>query len=355
MATTSLDEIRLRTEREEAARLSPLASLSARGRGRARPEAPSPLRTEYARDRDRILHCKAFRRLKYKTQVFFSPSGDHYRTRLTHTLEVAQVARTIARALRLNEDLTEAIALGHDVGHAPFGHAGEQALDALCPGGFVHSRQSLRVLDTLEREGRGLNLTWEVRDGIAYHSKHRESVSEPLDLTSGTLEGAVVRISDAIAYLNADVDDAIRSGLLLLDDLPPEVRERLGATHSARIGAMVSGVVSASIGVADGAGGTGVRIRMEPGALAATDALRDYMFATVYKHPSIEREAEKARMVVSELYGYFERRPEELRARVEAEEGGPGEWTLCDFISGMTDRYATALFSKLFTPQPWAY
>ena len=353
VATTSLDEIRLRTEREEAARLSPLASLSARSRGRARSEAPSPLRTEYARDRDRILHCKAFRRLKYKTQVFFSPSGDHYRTRLSHTLEVAQVARTIARALRLNEDLTEAIALGHDVGHAPFGHAGEQALDACCAGGFVHSRQSLRVLDSLERDDRGLNLTWEVRDGIAYHSKHRESVSQPLDSPSGTLEGAVVRISDAVAYLNADVDDAVRAGLIRLDELPADLRALLGTTHGERIDAMVNGVVVASVGVSEGDPEGG--IRMSSQLLSATDELRAYLFARVYRHPDVEREAEKARLVVTRLYDYFRDRPDELRAHVRAEEGQDDGWTVCDYVSGMTDRFATALFTRLFTPQQWTY
>jgi dGTPase len=347
-----LDNVRLRTEREEEERLSPLACKSARSRGRQRPEEPSPVRTEYARDRDRILHSKAFRRLKYKTQVFFSPSGDHYRTRLSHTLEVAQIARTVSRALRLNEDLTEAIALGHDVGHAPFGHAGEQALDALCPGGFVHSQQSLRVLDVLERDGAGLNLTWEVRDGIAYHSKHQESISQPLTEATSTLEGAVVRISDAVAYLNADVDDAVRAGLIALDDLPSHALSILGTSHSRRIDSMVSGIISESWDVSEGV--QGGDIRMGERLLEATDSLREFMFRRVYKHPDVEREAAKARTVVTHLYTHFDSHADELHAAMSTE-GAGSEWTVCDYISGMTDRYATCLFEKLFTPQPWAY
>lgn len=352
MDLTRLAEVRLRTEREERERLSPLASLSARSRGRQRPEGPSTLRTEFARDRDRVLHSKAFRRLKYKTQVFFSPSGDHYRTRLSHTLEVAQVARTISRALRLNEDLTEAIALGHDVGHAPFGHAGEQALDALCPGGYAHSQQSLRVLDVLERDGRGLNLTWETRDGIAWHSKHQESVSQPLLGSTGTLEGAVVRISDAVAYLNADIDDALRSGLVTAGELPHEAIARLGSTHGERIKSMVHAIVTRSWGISEGELGDG--IRMDDEALAATDELRTFMFGCVYKHPDVEREAAKARTVVTQLYTYFVERPQELRTHMESE-GPAAGWTICDYISGMTDRFATALYTRLFTPQPWTY
>ncbi len=352
MYPTRLDEARQRTEQWEDERLSPLAARSARSRGRRRPEAPSSLRTEFARDRDRVLHSKAFRRLKYKTQVFFSPAGDHYRTRLTHTLEVAQIARTIARALRLNEDLTEAIALGHDVGHAPFGHAGEEALDAVVPGGFVHSEQSLRVLDVLERDGAGLNLTWEVRDGIAYHSKHQESISTPLSSGSGTLEGAVVRISDAVAYLNADIDDAGRADLLTLDDLPAEAVSMLGRSHGERIESMVCGIVSESWSVAEGKPDGG--IRMSPEMLEATDSLREFMFQRVYRHPDVEREAAKARMVVTRLYEYFDRQPHEFETHKGAD-GGSSEWTLADFISGMTDRYATNMYLKLFTPLSWAY
>lgn len=352
MELTRLDGVRLRTEREEEDRLSPLAAKAACSRGRRRPEEPSPVRTEFARDRDRILHSKAFRRLKYKTQVFFSPAGDHYRTRLSHTLEVAQIARTIARALRLNEDLTEAVALGHDVGHAPFGHAGEQALESLCPGGFVHSEQSLRVLDVLERDGAGLNLTWEVRDGIAYHSKHEESVSQPLAGGAETLEGAVVRISDAVAYLNADVDDAVRAGLIALDDLPPDALRALGRSHGERIGAMVNAIISESWGVSEGVPDGGIRMSAEH--LRATDALREFLFRRVYKHPDVEREAEKARMVVSQLYTYFTAHEDELVDAMRTEEAGT-EWTVCDYISGMTDRYAASTFERLFTPRPWTY
>lgn len=352
MELTRLESVRLRSEREETERLSPLASHSGQSQGRQRPEPPSELRTEFARDRDRIIHSKAFRRLKYKTQVFFAPSGDHYRTRLSHTLEVSQIARTISRALRLNEDLTEAIALGHDVGHAPFGHAGEQALENLCPGGFVHSEQSLRVLDVLERDGNGLNLTWEVRDGIAYHSKHRESVSQPLMNATGTLEGAVVRISDAVAYLNADIDDAVRAGLMTLDDLPPESVGPLGRTHGERVESMVSGIVAESWSIAEGVPGS--RVRMSAEALAATDVLRNFMFQRVYKHPDVEREAAKARTVVSHLYTYFDSHPEELQAEMQSEQAG-NEWTVCDYISGMTDRYATCMFERLYIPGPWSY
>lgn len=352
MKATGLDSIRLRTELEEEQRLSPLAARSAESRGRRVEESASPVRTEFARDRDRILHSKAFRRLKYKTQVFFAPSGDHYRTRLSHTLEVAQIARTISRALRLNEDLTEAIAIGHDVGHAPFGHAGEQALDALCPGGFVHSQQSLRVLDVLERDGRGLNLTWEVRDGIAFHSKHQESVSQPLLNATGTLEGAVVRMSDAVAYLNSDIDDAVRAGVVARDGMPVKALNSLGATHGERIESMVHGVISESWSISEGHLGNG--ICMDPETLEATDDLRQFMFEKVYRHPDVEHEAQKARLVVTQLYEYFDARPEELRRQM-ADEGPATGWTICDYISGMTDRYATALFTRLFTPRPWTY
>ncbi|MDQ3856797.1 MAG: deoxyguanosinetriphosphate triphosphohydrolase [Chloroflexota bacterium] len=352
MQAAQLDMVRRRTEREEQDRLSPLAALSVQSKGRRQPEEPSAIRTEFARDRDRILHSKAFRRLKYKTQVFFAPSGDHYRTRLTHTLEVAQIARTISRALRLNEDLTEAIALGHDVGHAPFGHAGEQALDAVCPGGFIHSEQSLRVLDVLERDGEGLNLTWEVRDGIAYHSKHQESVSQPLLHSTGTLEGTVVRFCDAIAYLNADIDDAVRAGLIALHDLPERATACLGQTHGERIGTMVTGVVAQSWGIAEGDPSSS--ISMPPDLLEATDELRAFMFDRVYRHPDVNREADKARTVVTQLYERFAAGSEEYRQYMDADDPS-SVWTLCDFISGMTDRYATALFTRLFTPQPWAY
>lgn len=351
MELAELDTVRSRIEHEEQERLSPCAVMSSQSRGRRLPEQPSPVRTDFSRDRDRILHSKAFRRLKYKTQVFFSPAGDHYRTRLSHTLEVAQIARTVARALRLNEDLTEAIALGHDLGHAPFGHAGEQALDALCAGGFVHSQQSLRVVDLLERDGAGLNLTWEVRDGIAYHSKHQESVSQPLVSATGTLEGAVVRMSDAIAYLNADIDDAVRAGLIALEDLPETAVRALGREHGERIDTMVNGIIRASWGIAQGS--PDARVAMSQPLLDATDALREFMFSRVYKHPSVEREAEKARMVVSQLFAYFDANEDELENEMRRE-GGP-EWTVCDYISGMTDRYATSTFERLFTPRPWTY
>lgn len=346
------DQIRIRTERDELDRLSPLAAKSAQTKGRERSEPPSPTRTEFARDRDRILHSKAFRRLKYKTQVFFAPAGDHYRTRLSHTLEVAQIARTISRALRLNEDLTEAIALGHDVGHAPFGHAGEQALDTLLPEGFVHSRQSLRVLQTLEKDGRGLNLTWEVRNGIAYHSKHRERVAEPAFQAASTLEGAVVRISDAIAYLNADIDDAVRARLITLNQLPAGVLRALGETHGERIETMVNSIISSSWGIAEGDPAS--KVGMGQPYLDATDEVRAFMFERVYRHPDVEAEAAKARFIITQIYRYFDEHPGELRQHLE-DDDRTELWTTADYVSGMTDRYATDLFGKLFMPQPWAY
>jgi len=352
MKDVSLESIRLRLEQEEISRLSPLAAKSAYSKGRQRPEQPSETRTEFARDRDRILHSKSFRRLKYKTQVFFSPAGDHYRTRLSHTLEVAQIARTISRALRLNEDLTEAIALGHDVGHAPFGHAGERALDALVPGGFIHSQQSLRVLEVLEKDGKGLNLTWEVRDGISYHSKHEESVSEPLISMPSTLEGCVVRVADAIAYLNADIDDAIRAGLITFHDLPQEAIAVLGSSHGERIEAMVHSIIRESWGISEG--DSSATIRMESKLLKATDILRDFMFKNVYRHPAVEKEAQKAMMVVTKLYEYFASHPEEFKTYLGNEESNT-DWTVADYVSGMTDRFACNLFVKLFTPQSWSY
>lgn len=352
MALRELAEVRKRTEQQEQSYLSPLACHSAESQGRRIPEPPSPTRTEFARDRDRILHSKAFRRLKYKTQVFFAPAGDHYRTRLSHTLEVAQIARTISRALRLNEDLTEAIALGHDVGHAPFGHAGEHALDALTTSGFVHSQQSLRVLDVLEKDGHGLNLTWEVRDGIAYHSKHRESVGQPASQPTATLEGAVVRISDAIAYLNADVDDAVRAKLITPDQLPSVALKTLGGSHGDRIESMVHSIIRTSWGVSEG--NTGSTIRMGPMELECTDTLRAFMFERVYRHPDVERESAKARFVVTQLYKHFDEHPDELRHYLEDGDRAD-QWTTVDYISGMTDRYATDLFNRLFSPQPWAY
>ena len=332
--------IRERLEQEEKARLSPFAALSADSAGRARPVQPCELRTCYQRDRDRIIHCKSFRRLKYKTQVFLSPMGDHYRTRLTHTLEVAQVARTIARALRLNEDLTEAIALGHDLGHTPFGHIGESALDKLMPGGFKHNIQSLRTAERLENDGSGLNLCSETLDGIRNHSGEDEPA---------TLEGWCVRRADRIAYINHDIDDAIRAGILNKEDIPQDLTAVLGSTHSVRINTMVTAVVEASRDQ--------TTISMTPYVQEATDALRAFLFEHVYLNPRAKTEEVKAKDVVCTLFDYYvkhaEKLPDRNRRRIGTEEGETVERAVADFISGMTDRYAIEVYEEKFVPRVW--
>lgn len=328
--------IRERTEQIEREILSPFAALSENSRGRLRQEEQCPLRTVYQRDRDRIIHCKSFRRLKYKTQVFLAPEGDHYRTRLTHTLEVSQIARTIARSLRLNEDLTEAIALGHDLGHTPFGHAGERALNEICSFGFTHYSQSLRVVDLLERDGRGLNLTYEVRNGIERHTTGEQPA---------TLEGRVVRIADRIAYINHDIDDAVRGGVLTQDDIPKDVLEVLGKTHSARINTLIIDLVENS---RDG------QLSMSPAVQAAFDRLHEFMFESVYTNPVAKGEEGKAQHVVKSLYRYFCEHTDKLHdeyKRIMKLDGV--EKAVCDFIAGMTDRYAVQLYTELFVPQPW--
>ncbi|MEW5762728.1 MAG: deoxyguanosinetriphosphate triphosphohydrolase [Bacillota bacterium] len=326
--------LRERTEELEDRILSPYACRSRASRGRERPEEPCAVRTDFQRDRDRIIHSKSFRRLKHKTQVFLIPEGDHYRTRLTHTLEVAQIARTVARALRLNEDLTEAIALGHDLGHTPFGHTGEAALNEIFPGGFRHNEQSLRVVELLEG-GEGLNLTFEVRDGILHHTGRG---------MPATLEGQVVRIADRIAYINHDIDDALRGGVLKPDRLPPECLEVLGYTHRERINTMVTDLITASW--------EQPVIRLSSRVQEAMDRLRAFLFANVYEGSAAKREEGKACHVVRALYDYFAARPEalppEYRRRVE--EFGPAR-VACDYIAGMTDRYAVAVFGRLFVPQ----
>lgn len=329
--------VREQLEALEEAALSPRAALASRSRGRARAEAECSLRTCYQRDRDRILHSKAFRRLRDKTQVFLAPAGDHYRTRLTHTLEVAQIARTIARALRLNEDLTEAIALGHDLGHTPFGHAGEQVLDQVHPGGFAHNEQSLRVVDVLERDGEGLNLTWEVRDGIQHHT----GPGRP-----ATLEGQIVRLADRIAYVNHDIDDAMRAGLIEPADLPDRCRQLLGDSHSARIHALVGDVVGASATAPD--------IRMSPPVAEALDALRDFLFQNVYIGSPAKSEEEKAKRLVGSLYLHFVSDPASLPFALPdgLDEDGVRQAVL-DYVAGMTDRYAIARYESLFVPMPW--
>lgn len=321
-------------EQEEQTRLSPLAAWSVRSRGRAVPLEPCPLRTAYQRDRDRIIHCKSFRRLKFKTQVFLSPEGDHYRTRLTHTLEVSQIARTIARALRLNEDLAEAIALGHDLGHTPFGHIGERSLDALLDGGFRHNEQSLRVVETLENEGRGLNLTWEVRDGILNHS----GVQPP-----ATLEGLCVSRADRIAYINHDIDDALRAGILTADDLPKDCLQVLGHTHGVRINTMILDIVTNSAGKD--------QVSMSAPVLEATDGLRAFLFERVYREGWREAEEKRCDFVIRTLYGYYMEHPGEMSSEYVAIGEREGTWRgVADFLASMTDRYAIRLFQKLFVP-----
>lgn len=327
--------LRLRTEEWEAGMLSPYACRSAESRGRERPETECLVRTAFQRDRDRIIHSKSFRRLKHKTQVFIIPEGDHFRTRLTHTLEVAQIARTIARALRLNEDLTEAIALGHDLGHTPFGHTGETALDEVHPGGFRHNEQSLRVVEHLEGGG-GLNLTWEVRDGIANHTGPRRPA---------TLEGQVVRIADRIAYINHDIDDALRGGVLTRDSLPADCLEVLGHTHRERINNMIVDLIATSQERPE--------IGLSPQIGAAMNRLRDFLYANVYVSSEAKREEGKARHVVQYLYRYFTEHPEALppEYRRRAATDGARAQVVCDYIAGMTDRYAVAVFQHLFVPQ----
>ncbi|RUM88585.1 MAG: deoxyguanosinetriphosphate triphosphohydrolase [Thermodesulfatator sp.] len=328
--------------------LSPWAARAARSRGRPKPEPECPLRTCFQRDRDRIIHSKAFRRLKHKTQVFLAPTGDHYRTRLTHTLEVAQIARTIARALRLNEDLTEAIALGHDLGHTPFGHAGEEVLNELVPGGFRHYEQSLRVVDYLEKEGRGLNLTHEVRDGILKHSKGLGPILSPEEDPPLTLEAEVVRLADLIAYVNHDLDDALRAGILRERDLPQRALSVLGQRHAARINTVVQDVVRETLAARER------RLRLSRPVLQALEELREFLFERVYRAPQVRREFEKARRVLIHLFEYYLQKEKVWEKEMPCyEEGVPKERVVCDFIAGMTDRYALYLYEKLFLPRPY--
>ncbi len=343
-----MEAVRRRLEERER-QLSPFASRSFQSRGRERPERPSPVRTEYQRDRDRIIHSKAFRRLKHKTQVFMAPTGDHYVTRLTHTLETAQIARTIARALNLNEDLTEAIGLGHDLGHTPFGHAGEDALGELLPEGFRHNEQSLRVVEKLENSGQGLNLTWEVREGILKHSKAREDILAEGWGTASTLEGQIVKIADSVAYLNHDIADAIRAGLLREDDLPRSARELLGTGHAQRINTLVLDIVETSW-AATGEGapphGEAPRIAMSGPVAAATNELRDFMFANVYEWEGRQAEAARARRVVHFLFEYYLAHPEALTSDFTRPED-PLARRVADYIAGMTDLFALRAAEEL--------
>lgn len=325
--------IRSMLEEKEARELSPFATRSQATRGRERPISGDDMRTEFQRDRDRILHCKAFRRLMHKTQVFLSPEHDHYRTRLTHTLEVSQIARTVARSLSLNEDLCEAIALGHDLGHTPFGHAGERVLQRCYDSSFTHCRQSLRVVDKLER----LNLTWEVRNGILCHAG---------ETLAGTPEGVIVKYADRIAYINHDIDDALRAGILQPEDIPSSLQDCLGHNHGERIDTMVRSMVRFSTGRPD--------VGMEPDIYKATMDLRAFLFANVYTNPSAKGEEGRAEKMLESLYFYFVEHAGELPAEfAETVERGGTPRAVCDYISGMTDRYAINLYKQLFIPKVW--
>jgi dGTPase len=318
--------------------LQAYASQPGQSRGRRHAEPPAPTRNDFQRDRDRIIHSTAFRRLKHKTQVFLSPEGDHYRVRLTHTLDVSQIARTAARALRLNEDLAEAIALGHDLGHTPFGHLGEQALTPFLGRPFRHSEQSLRVVDFLENDGAGLNLTWEVRDGIV---NHPWSMPPP-----STLEAQIVRFADRIAYLNHDVDDALRAGVLSEAELPAGPMKVLGATHSERVNTLVTDLVAASDDQPE--------VQLTKPVFAALDGLRDFMFEQVYLREDTEGEHERATRLIRELFQYFLDHPKEMP---EEYHRAPGDLPtrVADYISGMTDRYALRTYERLFLPRGWLH
>ena len=330
--------VRKMREEWEKKMLSPHAMLVVNTRGREEPLPLCPVRTEFVRDRDRILHSKSFRRLKHKTQVFLAPKGDHYRTRLTHTLEVSQIARTISRALCLNEDLTEAIAMGHDLGHTPFGHAGEEVLNELLPGGFKHNVQSLRVVEKLEYDGKGLNLTWEVRDGIVNHT----SSGHP-----STVEGKVVSLADRIAYLNHDIDDAMRAGVLTDDDLPRSCIELFGPTHSKRINSLIINVIQNSMDSDE--------IRFSPDYAEEFKVLRKFMFENVYLNPIAKSEEGKAKGVVRALYEYYYEHPDLLDAEYQKTLEAEGkERAVADFIAGMSDIYAIGTYEHLFVPKSWS-
>lgn len=330
--------IRENLEQWEQEYLSPYAALSRHSRGRSREEQQCDIRPVFQRDRDRIIHSKAFRRLKDKTQVFLTPEGDHYRTRLTHTLEVSQNARTIAKALRLNEDLVEAIALGHDLGHTPFGHAGERALDRVCPYGFEHNKQSVRMVEHLEKRGQGLNLTFEVKDGILNH----QTSGEP-----STLEGKIVRLSDKIAYIHHDMDDAIRGGILTEQDVPRQIGDVIGFTTGERLDHFIHDIVTASFGKDD--------ICMSPAVAEAMKKLRQFMFENVYQNPLAKSEESKAETLMETLYDYYMHNidvlPEEFRRMID--EGEHREVVVCDYVGAMTDRFAIAKYEEIYIPKSW--
>lgn len=331
-------ELRQKQEEIEGILLSPFAKKSVDSKGRLLQEEKCDIRTEFQRDRDRIIHSKAFRRMKHKTQVFISPEGDHYRTRLTHTLEVAQIARTISRALDLNEDLTESIALGHDLGHTPFGHAGESVLQQLCPHGFSHNLQSVRVVDKLEKDGEGLNLTWETRDGIQNHRSN--GMPE-------TLEGKVVRLADKIAYVNHDIDDALRAGTLSQEQLPKEVLEVMGKDSSQRINTCIRDVIVNSQGVPE--------ISMGNKMQQSLQVLRKFMFQAVYEDVRAGQEKDKVDTIISALYYYYIKHPEQMHGEFSwlLSQKEPAETVACDYIAGMTDRFAIKQYTELFMPKSW--
>ncbi|MGB9735274.1 MAG: deoxyguanosinetriphosphate triphosphohydrolase [bacterium] len=337
-------------EQQERAVLHPKAMLSANSQGRKVTEPSCDVRPIFQHDRDRILHSKSFRRLMYKTQVLLLPKGDHYRTRLTHTLEVAQIARTISRALLLNESLTEAIALGHDLGHTPFGHAGESVLDKLNPDGFRHYQQSLRVVDLLERDGKGLNLSFEVRDGIVKHSKGKGPIiTTSSDVTAVTLEGRIVRLADIIAYINHDIDDAIRAGVIKETDLPAKAVEILGSTYSKRIDTMIKGVINETKRI------DYQTIGITEEVLFALNVMRDFLYETVYESDIVHGELVKCENILSELFNYYKTHPDVFDKEAGFNIANDNlERRITDFIAGMTDRYALDRFNEIFMPKPWS-
>ncbi len=330
--------IREQLEQREKEYLSPYAAFSSESKGRLHPEEQCDLRPVFQRDRDRILHSKSFRRLKDKTQVFLTPDGDHYRTRLTHTLEVSQNARTIAKALRLNEDLTEAIALGHDLGHTPFGHAGERALNRCCPLGFRHNEQSLRIVDILEKDGQGLNLTAEVRDGILNHRTNGKPI---------TLEGQIVRLSDKIAYIHHDMDDAIRAHILREEDIPRPLSEKLGDTCNKRLDYFIHDIIINSLDKDE--------VVMSPQAEQGMEDLRAFMFEHVYRNPKAKSEEGKAEQLIETLYTHYCEHPEMLSDFLLQllDTGESKERLVCDYISSMTDRFAISTYEELYIPKTW--
>ncbi len=343
--------IRESLEEVEREILSPHAQLSSETKGRAREEMECDLRPPFQRDRDRIIHSKAFRRLKHKTQVFLSPTGDHYRTRLTHTLEVSQIARTISKGLRLNEELTEAIALGHDLGHTPFGHAGEEVLNQISPHGFSHPEQSLRVVDLLEREGKGLNLTSEVRDGIVKHSKGKGEII-PLNPSerASTLEGQVVRVADVIAYVNHDLDDAVRAGVIREKDIPDECSQILGGTHGERIDTMVKNVIYTTLSPRE----EWVSLSMDQRVLETIINLREFLYEQVYDSEVVHGDFVKASKILTELYEKFTEDPDLFLGELGRNElYDTIDRCTCDYLAGMTDRYAFHLYERIFLPRPW--